>query len=63
MSLTEKLLNIIPEKEQVVRHLITLVGNDKKNLIQVSQVIEHIALREQSMWAYKALDLIENNND
>ncbi len=62
-SLNEELLAIIPEKEQVVRQLINLIGNDRQNLLRVSEIIEHIAIRETAPWAFKALDLIEGTDD
>ena len=58
-SINEKLLEIVPEKESVVRQLIKVVGNDTTNLLRVSEVIEHIALKEHQLWAYNALDIID----
>lgn len=61
-SISEKLLAIVPEKEEVVRQLINIVGNDRTNLIRVSEVIEHIAIKEHALWAYNALDLLDEES-
>ena len=58
-SVNEKLLEIVPEKEQVVRKLITMVGNDRNGLKSIHEIIEHIAIKEYSQWAFMALATIE----
>ena len=62
-ELATKLFELVPEKEQVIRQLIPLAINDRKGRIQLSEIIEHIAIRENQLWAYKALNLIEESDD
>jgi hypothetical protein len=58
-SINEKLLSIVPEKETSIRQLLSIVGNDRSNLLRVSEVIEHIAIKEHALWAYRALDILD----
>lgn len=61
-----ELLTIVPEHEHVIRELIETVNKTKEtpsDIKMLSCVIDHIAIRENPMWAYKALDVLENLND
>ena len=59
-ALCNNLLALIPEKEELVRHLVrSIKQTEYPNLFPLYILVEHIALHENILWPHKVLDIIK----